>query len=259
MNIDILRVNNLSYSIDQERILTDISFNVEKGEVFGVIGPNGSGKTTLLRLLSGLVPFNNGSIYYEGKSIKDYHKKDLARSIAYMEQEGTPLIPFTVEEVVSMGRYPWLKAFSDLKNEDKRIIKEILTTLNLLDKSNQSVDTLSGGQRQLVSLARAMAQAPKLIFLDEPTTYLDIAHQKQVMQYVRKWQKEKGLTVIMVIHDLNLAAQYTDRLMLLKNGSVQAIGSVADVLKPSIIEKVYETKPLVIEHPTSGVPQILLT
>ena len=253
-----LEIDHLSYAYDEKNILSDVSFQVNKGENLGIIGPNGSGKTTLLRSISGLFSNIEGKIMFKGKSVLAYGKKELARYFAVVEQEGTPQIPFTVEEVVAMGRYPWLKRFSQPTDEDYTVIHQALKSLDLWEKRHKLIHSLSGGERQLVSLARAMVQEPIVLFLDEPTTYLDIAHQLMVMKHIRNWQKEKKITVIMVLHDLNLAAQNCDRLLLMNEGKIQRLGRVTEVLQEQQIEHVYKTKPIMIEHPLYKVPQIIL-
>jgi len=256
--MSLFEVNRFSFAYDHHQVLSDLSFHIEEGENFGIIGPNGSGKTTLLKALSGFFSNKHGEIRLQGKPIHAYSKKELAKMAAMVEQEGTPALTFTVEEVVAMGRYPWLKPFSQLASQDYKRIDEALTLLDLDDKRHQPVHLLSGGERQLVSLARAMVQEPKILFLDEPTTYLDIGHQMLVLQHVRRWQKEKGLTVIMVLHDLNLAAQHCDRLLMLHEGKIHRLGKVVEVLQERDIELVYKTKPIMVEHPMNKTPQILL-
>ncbi len=254
----ILEVNQLSFSYDKKKVLDNISLYITKGESFGIIGPNGCGKTTLLKELTGILPIKEGEVVLKGEPLNSYGKKDLAKYIAVVEQEGTPRLSFTVEEVVAMGRYPWMRPFANLTRKDYDIITKALVVFDLLDKRNQSVETLSGGERQLVSLARAMVQEPQILFLDEPTTYLDIGNQLLLMHYVRRWQRDKNLTVIMILHDLNLAAQYCDRLLLInQQGNIQAIGTVAEVLKEDEIEKVYNIRPIMIKHPITMIPQIL--
>lgn len=254
-----IEVNNLYFSYGEKKVLNDISFKIKDGESFGIIGPNGCGKTTLLRGLTGLCEIKSGIIKINGNLINDIDKKELAKQIAVVEQDGTPALSFTVEEIIAMGRYPWKKPFSSLTEEDYDIINESIDTFDLGYIRDRMVDTLSGGQRQMVSLARAMVQEPNILFLDEPTTFLDIGNQQLIMQFVRKWQKEKNITVIMVLHDLNLAAQYCDRLLLInQTGSIQVIGNVEDVIKEEEIESVYHIKPTMIIHPTNKVPQILM-
>ena len=254
----IFKVNQLSYQYNERAVLNNISFTINEGESIGIIGPNGSGKTTLLHLMSGLYSSKKEQILFKQRPITAYSKKELARSIAFMEQEAIPLLSFTVEEVVAMGRYPWLKPFSSLKRTDYQLIDQILIELDLEKKRTDPIYTLSGGERQLVAIARAMVQQPQVLFLDEPTTYLDIGHQVMVMNHIRQWQQRNKLTVIFVLHDLNLAAQYTDKLILMNQGKLQAWGNVTDVLEAQKLELVYQTKPVVIKHPVTGVSQILL-
>lgn len=253
----LFEINKAGHDFGGAPVLTDVSFEIEEGESFGIIGPNGSGKSTLIKGMTGLLSLNQGEVRFRGRSVKTAPKKELARQIAVLEQEGTPALSFSVEEIVAMGRYPWLKPLADLSPRDREIVRKVLTSLGLWEIRSQSIATLSGGQRQLVSLARAMAQEPQVLILDEPTTYLDIGHQTLVMEYVRQWHAEQGITVIMVLHDLNLAAQYCSKLLLLEDGQVRGCGDMSDVLKESIISKVYNTDLIMIEHPVLGVPQFL--
>ena len=257
MNLfDVLQVQ---HHFGTSPVLENISFQVKVGETFGIIGPNGSGKSTLIRTMSGLLRPNEGKILFFNKAIGSYRKRDLAKLIAVLEQEGIPPLSFTIEEVVAMGRYPWLKPLADLSHLDEQIIEDVLKNLGLWKIKSQEVNALSGGQRQMVSLARAMVQQPKVLILDEPTTFLDIGHQMLVMDHVREWHQSQDITVIMVLHDLNLASQYCDRLLLLDKGYVQSYGKIHDVLKPETISTVYKTEVIMIEHPVQHVPQFLLT
>ena len=257
--MSLFEIKHLVQSYGSSPVLQDVSFNIEEGEIFGIIGPNGSGKSTLIRAISGLYSPTSGQIHLQNKPLSLFSHKELARLIAVLEQEGTPSLPFTVEQIVSMGRYPWLKPFSDLGSRDYEIIESVLKNFDLWDKRNFKVSTLSGGQRQLVSLARAMAQEPRILILDEPTTYLDIGHQILVMEHVRKWHHERTITVIMVLHDLNIAGQYCDRLLLLNQGEIVSCGSTHEVLKENTLGEVYKASLVCIEHPTLGVPQFLLS
>jgi iron complex transport system ATP-binding protein len=251
-------IQNVSHHFGYFPVLQNISFEIEKGELFGIIGPNGSGKSTLIRAMSGLFAPQDGKILLGDRSLNQYSKKQLAQHIAVLEQEGPAPLPFTVEQIVTMGRYPWLKPLADLKEHDHQVIENVLKNLNLWDKRFQKVSTLSGGQRQLVSLARAMVQEPDILILDEPTTYLDIGHQILVMDHVRNWHSNNKLSVIMVLHDLNLAGQYCQKLLLLDQGQVKAWGTTEEVLEEHTLTQVYKTNLIKIEHPTLGVPQFLL-
>lgn len=252
-------IQNVSHHFGDFPVLQDISFEIEKGEIFGIIGPNGSGKSTLIRAMSGLFTPQAGKILLTDRPLTQFSKKALARRIAVLEQESTAPLPFTVEQIVTMGRYPWLKPLADLGEHDHQLIENVLKNLNLWNKRTHKMNTLSGGQRQLVSLARAMVQEPEILILDEPTTYLDIGHQILVMEHVRHWHLANQLTVIMVLHDLNLAGQYCQKLLLLDQGHIKTWGTTEDVLEEHTLAQVYKTDLIKIEHPTLGVPQFLLT
>ncbi|HZK83473.1 MAG TPA: ABC transporter ATP-binding protein [Desulfosporosinus sp.] len=257
--MNLFEVSQVQHHFGTNPVLENIEFQVKVGETFGIIGPNGSGKSTLIRTMSGLLKPSRGEILLFGKPIGSYRKRDLAKLIAVLEQESIPPLSFSIEEVVAMGRYPWLKPLADLSHLDEQIIHDVLTNLGLWELRSKAVNTLSGGQRQMVSLARAMVQQPKVLILDEPTTFLDIGHQMLVMEHVREWHKSQDITVIMVLHDLNLASQYCDRLLLLDKGYVQSYGKIHEVLKPETISTVYKAEIIMIDHPVQHVPQFLLT
>ena len=214
----VFELQNLSFKYNEIPILQGISLQIPQGLITGILGPNGSGKTTLLKLLSGIYKPSEGYVLLNRKPLKEYSRPEIARQIALLEQKNNSTLPFTVREVVEMGRYPWLKPLSSLSVNDREIIDYALDCFNLTTKQNQIAATLSGGERQLVSLARAMAQEPSILVLDEPTTYLDIGHQSMVMEYLRKWHNQCSTTIIMVVHDLNIASQYCDHLILLDEG-----------------------------------------
>lgn len=256
--MELIKVNNLSFSYGDKEILSEVSFQINKGEILGIIGPNGSGKTTLLSVLSGFFTNIQGKVFFQGKNVKEYKKIELARSFAFLEQEGTPHLSFTVEEIVSMGTYPWQKQLVKDSGDNLEIVDSALKTLEMEDLRNVPLYKLSGGERQLVALARAMVQQPQVIFLDEPTNYLDIRHQVLFMQHIKNWQREKKLTVIMVLHDLNLASQYCEKLLLLNNGRQEMFGDTELVLNQASLEKVYKTELITIKHPVNNKTQILL-
>lgn len=254
---DVFELNNVSFKYNETLVLKRISMGIPQGLITGIIGPNGSGKTTLLKVLSGVNKPSKGHVMLQDRPLEDYSRQEIARQIAFLEQSNASTLPFTVREVVEMGRYPWLKPLASLTAKDKRIIEHALDCFDLTSKKDQIVDTMSGGERQLVSLARAMAQEPKILILDEPTTYLDIGHQSMVMEYLRKWHKEWGTTIIMVIHDLNLSSQYCDHLVVLEEGNFIIAGSKEEVLCEELIAKTYKASFSMIKHPVSGVPQFL--
>lgn len=254
----IIHAEQLSKRIGQANILHDVHLDIRAGECFGVIGPNGSGKSTLVRLLSGVDAFNSGHVQFLGKSLTSYSKKQLARHIAVLQQEALPPVGFTVREVVEMGRYPYQNWLGEEGEESEALIDQILLDLDLMAFADRSVEALSGGERQRVALGKAVAQQPALLMLDEPTTYLDIGYQQQMMEYIKQWQRSKGLTVLAVLHDLNLAALYCDRIMVLHEGRVVGIGTPSDMIQADLLEMVYGVKPIIVSHPVSGSPQVLL-
>ncbi|USK55605.1 heme ABC transporter ATP-binding protein [Cytobacillus solani] len=254
----IIEVDRLSKRFDNQSVLEEISFSVKRGECLGIIGPNGSGKSTLLKLLSGVETSMTGKIEINRKPIEQYTRKELAKWMAVLQQESLPPIGFTVREVIEMGRFPFQNWLGEETTDIDRLIDAILDKMGLNDLSDRQLENLSGGERQRVALGKTMAQQPKLLMLDEPTTYLDIGHQVLLMDRIREWQLEDDLTVISVLHDLNLAALYCDRLLLLHNGRVVATGSPEDIIRTDLIEEVYGTAPIVMQHPVYGLPQIIL-
>jgi iron complex transport system ATP-binding protein len=253
-----IKLSHISKAYDKKTVLKDVNLTVQKGEFIGLLGPNGSGKSTLLRMISGVEQVDHGTVELQGKSVGEYQRKDLARWLAVLEQEALPPLGFTTREIVEMGRYPFQSWLGDDSSSGYQLVDQILERLQLSDIADRKVDTLSGGQRQRVALGRVMAQEPLLLLLDEPTTYLDIAYQIQMMDYILKWQVECGLTVVAVLHDLNLAAQYCTRLLMVSEGQIAADGTPEEIISTELIKQVYGTEPIVLTHPTSGVPQILL-
>lgn len=250
-------LNNIAYQYNGTAVLQGISLEIPQGLITGILGPNGGGKTTLLKVLSGLYQPSRGSVTVNHKPLREYSRQELARQIAFLEQNHPISLPFTVREVVEMGRYPWLKPLASLGAKDQEIVEYALHSFNLTAMQDRIVETLSGGERQLVSLARAMAQEPRILILDEPTTYLDIGHQNMVMEYLYKWHKSLGTTIVMVIHDLNLSSQFCDYLVVLEQGKLVVSGPKEEVLCEELFTRLYNTKLAMVRHPVSGVPQFL--
>lgn len=253
-----IKVEQLSQSFHTQQVLENISFEVKHGEFFGIIGPNGSGKSTLLRMISGVDSVKKGSVLLEGRPASAYSRKELARWLAVLQQDALPPVGFTIREVVEMGRYPFQNWLGEDTAEAEELIAGIIRKLHLEPLIERTIERLSGGERQRVALAKVMAQQPRLLMLDEPTTFLDIGYQVQMMDYIREWQEESQLTVVAVLHDLNLAAQYCTRLMVVHNGGVAAIGTPEEIMTSELIAKVYGTEPIVLKHPVNQSPQILL-
>ncbi|MFD2611065.1 heme ABC transporter ATP-binding protein [Paenibacillus gansuensis] len=254
-----VEVSRVSKTYGAAKVLDQVDVTVAPGSFHGIIGPNGSGKSTLLKLMSGIDRLEQGSVQLHGKPIAAYGAKELARFMAVLQQEGLPAVGFTVREVVEMGRYPYQSWLGGEAGDAEKLIDSVMDKLGLSVYAERPVAALSGGERQRVALAKTMVQEPLLLLLDEPTTFLDIGYQLQMMDYVRTWQQECGMTVVAVLHDLNLAAQYCDSLTVLHRGKVAVSGTPREVLTKEWIEQVYGTKPEIVPHPSTGAPQILLT
>ncbi|MFE5318628.1 ABC transporter ATP-binding protein [Paenibacillus sp. NPDC056579] len=257
---EIIEADDAGLAYNGQTVLKQIRFSVQQGECFGIIGPNGSGKSTLLKLIAGIEKPASGQVLLEGKQAHLYPRKQLAQWAAVLQQDALPPLGFTVREIIGMGRYPFQNWLGDEKGayDAEQLIDGIVERLQLQELQHRSIDRLSGGERQRVALGKVMAQQPRLLLLDEPTTYLDIGYQVQMMEWIRSWQQESGLTVVAVLHELNLASQYCDRLMMLQEGLIVGIGRPEEVIRSELLEQVYRTQPIVLKHPVSGVPQILL-
>jgi iron complex transport system ATP-binding protein len=254
-----LEIQQLSGGYGNEPVLTDVSFQVHKGELFGIIGPNGSGKTTLLKMMSGVQPFREGNIHVKGESIKKYSAKQLAKVIAVLSQHSSESFSYSVKETVSLGRYSHQKGFfKEWSKEDENIVQEVMNWTGVSSLQDQPIQLLSGGERQRVFLAQALAQEPEILLLDEPTNHLDLSYQKELLDLLKRWTKEKSLTVVSIFHDLNLAGLYCDTILLLESGKIKRYDTPNIVLKHEIIEEVYKTKIERYPHPKVPAPQMVL-
>ena len=239
-------------------VLQDVSFSVSKGEFFIVIGPNGSGKTTLLKILSAITPFQRGNLEIAGTPMAKYSRRSLARIMALVPQTVPEDLPFTVRELVLMARTPRMGLLGLERDQDIRLAGEAMAFTGVDAMAERKMDQLSGGERQRVFIARAICQEPQIILLDEPTAALDLAHQVRIMDLMENLRAEKGLTIVMVSHDINLAAMYGNRLMLLKNGRIVKMGLPGDVLTFKTLEEAYECPLLVDESPLGNCQRVTL-
>jgi len=254
-----ISVNDISFSYDlRVPTLRDVSLSLTRGEFLSLVGPNGSGKTTLLRLLDRIYVPHRGTITLFDRPLAKYARAEIARRIAFVPQENGIIFPFTVLEIVLMGRSPHSRGTVFENPTDRAIAEEMMTLMDVAHLSSQPVTSLSGGERQRVFIARALAQQPEILLLDEPNAHLDIAHQVDVFNILRKLHKDRGLTVISVSHDLNLAASYSDRIAMLVCGSLVAVGTPGEVMTEDRIKEVFGTSVLVDQHPGGGTPRITL-
>jgi len=240
-------------------LLKDISFKVNSSEMVGVIGPNGSGKTTLIRAITKLIKPKKGRIIYQGKDITKLSFKELAKEIAVVSQDIYFPNTVKVKDFVLLGRIPHFKKLQFLEtNKDLEIVEKVMKLTETFEIKSRFLKETSGGERQLVLIAKALAQEPKLLLLDEPTTHLDIKHKIKILDLIKRLNKEYGLTVLIVLHDLNLASQYCDRLILLNEGKIYKIGTPSEILTHRIIEEVYKTVVIVKENPLTSKPYVFL-
>lgn len=254
-----IEVAGLARAFGEFHALNNINWGVDEGAWWGIIGPNGSGKSTLLHLLSGVDQPTTGSVHIYGKNVGSYSRKELSRHVAVLQQEGLPPVGYTVREVVEMGRFPHQDWLGREKGVDVELITDrVLKRMGLASLADRALDRLSGGQRQRVALAKVMVQEPQILLLDEPTTYLDLRYQLEFMELLAEWRQETGVTIIAVLHDLNLAAQFCDDLLVLKDGMIEGLGASVELLTEERIRRVYAVEPVVLPHPDSGVPQLLL-
>lgn len=252
-------VEHLSGGYDGVPIVKDISFSVEKGKILGILGPNGSGKSTLLKVISGILPATAGTIKVDGKNIRSYNARALAKKMAVLPQLHANAFSNSVRDAVSLGRYPHQSGFfSSWSDFDEQAVQHAMAQTGVTRYEQTPMEFLSGGEQQRVFVAQALAQTAEILLLDEPTNHLDIAHQRQILDMVRKEAVECGLTVIMVLHDMNLASLYCDELLLMESGQMCAFGVPHEVLMASQIEEVYQARVATYAHPEIPKPQITM-
>jgi iron complex transport system ATP-binding protein len=253
-----IEVHSVSFRYHEDWVLQDVSFRAERGEFVGVIGPNGSGKTTLLKILYRLLSPQKGEILFELVPMKKMDRADIAKRIAVVAQETHLLFPFSVLETVLMGRSPHLGHLMFESEKDLEIAKKAMEWTKVLPFSERSMDELSGGERKRVFIARALAQEPEVILLDEPTANLDIHHQMDFLELILTLNRERGLTIVMASHDMNIASEFCDRLILLRGGGIYKAGTPEEVITKENIENVYGCEVWVDQNPFSGMPRISL-
>ncbi len=235
-----IEAKRVSVSLSGKNILSSVTLSFLQGKCTAIIGMNGAGKSTLLRSLAGLIPLNEGSVSLFGKDIRQFSRRCLARTIAFLPQQAEIPADTTVLQLVSLGRYPYRYFFSPAnKKEDRHAIQKALHLTHLEALQNRQVATLSGGERQRALLAMTLAQEPEVLFLDEPSAYLDIAHQIEVMHIIRNINRQQGMTILMVLHDLNQVLWYTDQVVILKNHGVYGAGATKEMLTPQMLKEVF--------------------
>jgi iron complex transport system ATP-binding protein len=253
-----IAVDKLNVMLSQRLILKDISLTIEKGKFYCIAGPNGSGKTTFLRSLLNALPIGKGLIHIENNDINSYSQKKLARIEAVVPQNTYPECEFSAFDVVLMGRSPYLSPLQNESARDLRIVKESMEITNTWHLKDTSVQCLSGGEKQRVIIARALAQQTNVLLLDEPVSNLDIHHQVEILNLLKRLNEEKGITVIAVLHDLNHVFTYSHKVILFNDGKLVDVGTPENVLTQENIRKVFCVDTCFIENPLNG-KKILVT
>ena len=247
----VITVNDLSAGYQNKSILNNVSFSVKRGEMIGIIGPNGAGKSTLLKTIRGLLPKQKGSIVLFETDIDALSERDFARNVAYLQQHVDVSFGYTGKELVMAGRYPYLEWWQGESADDETVVRQCMEYTGVWDLADTSVEQVSGGQKQRILLAKVLAQKTPILFLDEPTTGLDIVYQEEIFRFCETLCKA-GITVIMVAHELNLAAKSCNRLLLVANGGILADGSPEEVLDAGHLSIAYNVPVKVIKNPNSG-------
>jgi cobalamin transport system ATP-binding protein len=251
-----LEARNITIRYDERQAIVDVSLCVESGKVIAIIGANGAGKSTLLRALNGSLIATSGQILLDGQSINSYSRRAVARRIGVVAQVAELRFPVTVIDFVLGGRYAWSGAWGWENARDREIVAEVLRETSLDQFAYRLMNELSGGERQRVVLARALATRAKILLLDEPTANLDLAHQATMLALVRGRCDRGDTAAVVVTHDVNLAAEFADQVMLLSEGRTLAVGFPRDVLTPELLQKAFALRVLVDSHPISGAPRI---
>ncbi|MDF1589885.1 MAG: ABC transporter ATP-binding protein [Desulfobacterales bacterium] len=251
-------IHKIDHSYGDFPVLQDISFSIETGDFFIVIGPNGSGKTTLMKIIANIIKPLQGRLTLFSRPLELYPRKKLARKVAFVPQLADLDFPFTVTEIVLMGRSPHLGLLGWEQEKDFEIAQRAIAFTETTHLAHRKLNELSGGERQRVYIARAICQEPQIILLDEPTAALDLAHQIKIMDLMEKLRAEKNITIVMVSHDVNLAAMYARRLLLLNRGRIVTLGPPQDVLNYKTLEAVYGCTLLVDESPIGRFPRVTL-
>ncbi|MDC6109889.1 ATP-binding cassette domain-containing protein [Serratia rubidaea] len=252
-----LRAENLTLGYDKKIVASDLSVAIPHGELTVIIGPNACGKSTLLRTLSRLMQPQQGQVWLNDKPIRDYATKEVARQLGLLPQTSVAPGDITVFDLVARGRYPHQRLFSRWREEDQQAVEDAMRATGVAELAEQAVDTLSGGQRQRVWIAMVLAQQTPLLLLDEPTTWLDITHQIELLELMRQLNRERGHTLVVVLHDLNHACRYATHLIAMRGGKVIAEGAPKDIVTSQLIEEVYGLKCMIIDDPVSHTPLVV--
>jgi iron complex transport system ATP-binding protein len=254
----VLSLEKVKFRYGRSWALNDFDFHIHPAELLGVLGPNGSGKSTLLKVVDGVLDPQEGEVLLKGRPVSGYSRSDLAKQVAMVAQETHFRFSFSVLEVVLMGRFPHLGQFQFERKCDMDVAFRVLGATHCLELAGRSIHELSGGEKQRVLIARALAQEPAIVLLDEPTSFLDLRYKKEIFDLISSLTHDSGLSVLVVSHDMDLAAQYCDRMVMLKEGRVYSTGAPDEVITASNIEAVYGCPVMVDKNPATGSPRVSL-
>jgi iron complex transport system ATP-binding protein len=254
---DVIAVRHFSFRLGSKQILRNVSFAVGRGEYLAIVGPNGAGKSTLLKCLDRILSGGSGEIEICGRPLQSYRQKELARLMGYVPQADGRVFPFTVEQFVLLGRYPHLSPFTAVTRQDRQAVHEAMERTGTAEFAERLLPTLSGGERQKVLIAAALAQGAGILLLDEPTTFLDYRHQAEIRTLLARVNRESGVTILAVTHDVNSAALESDRIVALKEGAVAFSGPPGELMKPEVLMQIYATPLLLVDHPAARLPVIV--
>lgn len=256
-NINSITTKQLDISYDEALIVKALDMQIPHGKITSIIGPNGCGKSTVLKAIGRILKPKNGMVYLSGDDIRKLSTKDIAKKMAILPQTPTAPSGLTVSELVAYGRFPHQRGFGKLTPEDKKIVQWALSVTKLKEFENREVDTLSGGQRQRVWIAMALAQQTDLILLDEPTTYLDLAHQLEVLELLHDLNRRQGCTIAMVLHDLNLAARFSDYMIAIRGGKIIKHGKPEEVMTAKVLKEAFSIDAQIVQEPRTKRPVCL--
>lgn len=252
-----IQVTDLTFSYKETAVLNRVNFRVNNGEFVGIIGPNGAGKSTLLKLLDGILKNPGSGIRIDGREITAYSRRELARKMGFVPQQFRTAFQFTAREIVMMGRFPHQGLWSVESQRDISVVEQAMQETDCAALADRLFASLSGGEQQRVVLASALAQEANILLLDEPTTALDLKHQVHFYRILKRLQQQQHKTILTVTHDINLAIQFCDRVIVLKDGELVADGRVTNIIDAALIEEVFGLPVYLISHPESGLPVIL--
>jgi len=251
-----IRVGDFSYRIGRKEILRNVSLSIAAGQYVSIVGPNGAGKTTLLKCVDGIL-HGTGRIEIHGRALGEYRRKELAMRVSYVPQADGPVPEFSVEQFVLMGRYPYLSPFSSISRDDRRKVGAALELTGTMEFGPRLLKTLSGGERQKVYVAAALAQGADVLLLDEPTTFLDYRHQAEIRGLLARLNRDSGVTIVAVTHDLNVAVLESHHIVALGEGRVVYDGPPGELMRAEVLERIYGTPFLLVEHPEAPTAAIL--